>query len=436
MTRLGPALGVRAFRSWWLAYGAMYVSVQMIDVAIGWQVYVRHRSTLDLGLIGLVEFIPMLLLAVPAGVLADRLPRRTIFAVALILGAAIGTGLAVLSGLHDAAIVPYLLLALGMGVMMAFVSPAATAIAPTLVSAELLASAMTLRSIATRAGSVVGPALGGALFAISASLAYATAAGLCIAAAAAALRIPPARCFPLDAELGGTPTGLQSVSEGLRFLRHTPILLGAMLLDLVGVLLGGAIALLPVYASSILHVGPTGLGLLRAAPAIGALLAGAALTRRPLGPRIGRTLLHAVALFGVSVAVFGLSRSYALSLLALGFSGFVDMYNMNIRSTISALATPDQLRGRVGAVETVFISGSNELGAFESGLTASLIGTIPAVVAGGALTLVLALTWRWTFPALANADRQHLAADTQTTASPADCRSLRNPARNAPPGLM
>jgi MFS family permease len=405
MSRLGPALGVRDFRSWWLAYAAMYVAVQMIDVAIGWQVYAQHRSTLDLGLIGLVEFIPMVILALPAGAVADNRPRRTIFAASLLLGSAIGSGLAVLSGLHVTAIVPYFLLALGIGVMMAFVSPAATAMAPAVVPADLLPSAMTLRAVATRAGSVLGPALGGALFAISATLAYGTAAALCLAAAGAAWRIRPGRP---TGRMGtaGSAAGMQGVLEGMRFLRATPILLGAILLDLLGVLLGGAIALLPVFASSILHVGPAGLGILRAAPAVGALVAGAAITLRRLGPRLGRTLLNAVALFGASMVVFGLSRSYALSLAALGFSGFVDMFNMNIRSTISALATPDRLRGRVGAVESVFISGSNELGAFESGVAAALVGTVPAVVAGGVLTIAIALIWQRTFPALAHADRR------------------------------
>jgi MFS family permease len=418
VSRLGPALAVRDFRAWWLAYGAMYLSVQMIDVAIGWQVYTEHHSTLDLGLIGLVEFIPMLLFSLPAGVLADRRPRRTIFAISLLFGTGIGAGLAVLCGLHDMAIVPYLSLALAMGVMAAFVSPAAMAMAPTLVPAELLASAMTLRSIATRTGSVAGPALGGLLFAISAPLAYAVAAALSLVAAVAVLRIAAGR-LPVDARTADAPAAVQGVLEGLRFLRRTPILLGAILLDLLGVLLGGAVALLPVYASSILHVGPTGLGILRAAPAIGALLAGVALSRRPLGPRLGRTLLHAVAIFGVSMVVFGLSRSYALSLLTLAVSGFADMYNMNIRSTISALATPDHLRGRVGAVETVFISGSNELGAFESGLSASLIGTVPAVVGGGVLTILLAVLWPRMFPSLAHADRQHLVAETQIPADAA-----------------
>jgi hypothetical protein len=195
------------------------------------------------------------------------------------------------------------------------------------------------------------------------------------------------------------------VLAGIGFVRNTPILLGAILLDLLAVLFGGAVALLPLFARSILHVGPTSLGLLRSAPAVGALFAAALLTRRPLARRAGRTLLVAVGTFGASMIVFGLSRSFWLSLLALGVSGFVDMFSMNIRATTVALATPDRLRGRVLAVEMVFISASNQLGAFESGLAAFLIGAIPAVVIGGALTVAIALSWSRWFPALAQVDR-------------------------------
>jgi MFS family permease len=199
--------------------------------------------------------------------------------------------------------------------------------------------------------------------------------------------------------------GLSSVLAGIRFVRHTQILLGAILLDLMAVLFGGAVALLPLFARSILHVGPTGLGVLRSAPAVGALLGAAALTRWPLGGRAGRKLLTVVGVFGASIVVFGLSHSFVLSLFALAVSGFVDMFSMNIRATTVALATPDHLRGRVLAVEMVFISASNQLGAFESGLAAFVIGAVPAVVAGGALTVVIALSWSRLFPALAGVDR-------------------------------
>jgi MFS family permease len=377
--RLGPALEVRDFRLWWLAMLGMGISLQMLEVAIGWEVYAQHRNTLYLGLIGLAEFIPMFVLALPAGHLADRLPRRLMFACSLLLGVGVGVGLALLSGSGDTAILPYLALAVGAGITMAIGSPAARAMPPTLVSAELLGSAMTLRSIATQTAQVLGPALGGLLYGTSSVLVYLLAAGMCLSAVVCVLAMDPQP--PAEIVDQGEPAapGLESVLEGLRFVSRTQILLGAILLDLLAVLFGGAVALLPVFARSILHVGPTGLGILRAAPAVGALLAAALITRRPLLRRAGRTLFTVVGLYGASIVVFGLSRSFPLSLLALGVSGFVDLFSMNIRSTTAALATPDRLRGRVGAVEMVFISASNQLGAFESGLAAFLVGTVPAV---------------------------------------------------------
>jgi MFS family permease len=198
---------------------------------------------------------------------------------------------------------------------------------------------------------------------------------------------------------------LHSVLEGLRFVGRTKIVLGAILLDLMAVLFGGAVALLPVFAKSILHVGPTGLGVLRAAPAVGALVAAAIITGRPIGRHAGRTLLVVVGLFGASIVVFGFSRVFVVSLIALAVSGGVDLYSMNIRATTVALATPDRLRGRVMAVEMVFISASNQLGAFESGLAAFLVGTVPAVVGGGVVTMLIALGWSRLFPALARVGR-------------------------------
>jgi hypothetical protein len=202
-------------------------------------------------------------------------------------------------------------------------------------------------------------------------------------------------------------------------VRHTQILLGAILLDLLAVLFGGAVALLPIFAKSILHVGATGLGVLRAAPAVGALLGAAVITRRPIAGRAGRLLLTVVLLYGASIVVFGLSRSYPLSLAALAVSGFVDLYSMNIRSTTVALATPDRLRGRVNAVEMVFISASNQLGYFESGLAAFLVGTIPAVVGGGIMTMLIAVSWGRLFPALAKVDRLEALKPQSTTAAEA-----------------
>jgi hypothetical protein len=298
---------------------------------------------------------------------------------------------------------------------MALGTPAARALPPTLVPPELLQSAMTLRSIATQIGQVSGPALGGLLYGVSPSLVYLLAAGACLVAAALVMAMHPAQAADVavahtrgagdDDEAESQGADLHSVLEGLSFVRRTPILLGAILLDLLAVLFGGAVALLPIFAKSILHVGATGLGVLRAAPAVGALLGAAVITRRPIARHAGRLLLTVVFIYGACIVVFGLSRSYPLSLAALGVSGFVDLYSMNIRSTTVALASPDRLRGRVNAVEMVFISASNQLGYFESGLAAALVGTIPAVVGGGFMTMLIALSWRHLFPALANVDR-------------------------------
>jgi MFS family permease len=404
MRRLGPAMQERDFRLWWLASIGMGISEQMLAVAIGWEVYSQHRSPLDLGWIGLAEFIPMFVLALPAGQLADRVPRRLVFAGALLLAASVGAGLALLSASGDTSIAPYLALAFGAGTAMALGTPASRAMTPTLVPLEHLASAMTLRSIATQMGQVVGPALGGLLFAISGVLVYSLAAAICVFASLCVIAMHPRPAAEVGEGATAAP-GLDSVLEGLRFVGRTQILLGAILLDLLAVLFGGAIALLPVFARSILHVGPIGVGFLRAAPALGALLAAAVVTRRPIGGRAGRTLLIVVGLYGASIVVFGLSTVYLVSFVALGVSGFVDLYSMNIRSTIVALATPDRLRGRVSAVEMVFISASNELGAFESGVAAFLVGTVPAVVGGGLITMLLAATWSQIFPAIANVDR-------------------------------
>jgi MFS family permease len=401
LAHLGPALEIRDFRLWWLAMLGMNTALQMLEVAIGWEVYAQHNSPLDLGWIGLAEFAPMFVLAIPAGHLADRLSRRRVFAIALLVGVAVGVGLAVLSRSAVSSVLPYLALAAGAGTVMAIGTPAARALPPTLVPAGLLPSAMTLRSIASQSAQVAGPALGGLLYAVSPTLVYVLAAALCLLASVSVVMI---RARPAAVTRPASP-GIESVLEGMRFVRRTPIILGVILLDLLVVLFGGAVALLPVFARSILHVGPEGLGVLRAAPAVGALVAAAIITRRPLVRKAGRRLLLVVAVFGGSIIVFGLSRIFALSLVMLAVGGFADMISVNIRTTTVTLATPDRLRGRVSAVEMVFISASNQLGAFESGLAASLVGTVPAVVGGGVITLAIALSWRRLFPSVARIDR-------------------------------
>jgi len=400
--RLPRAMRERDFALFVVVVLAMNLAEQMIAVAIGWQVYSIGHRAFDLGLIGLLEFAPVLLLAIPAGTLVDRASRRLVLAASAGLLIAIAALLVLVSADGARSLWPFLALAGGIGVAMALSFPATRAVSPSLVPPEILPSALAIRSVASQIGVVAGPALGGLLFAVAPSVAYATAAGLFAVSMVAVLCmrlrfavIPPAGTA---APAGGQ---LRALLGGIHFIRATPVLLGAILLDLFAVLFGGAVALLPVFAQSILHTGPVGLGILRSAPAVGAVFAGVLLVRRPLPTRAGRTLIAVVVAFGASMVVFGLSRSIALSLAALVVSGAVDMVSMNIRSTTATLVTPDHVRGRVGSVEAVFIGASNELGAFESGTAAALIGTVPAVVAGGALTILIAVAWTALFPQLA-----------------------------------
>ncbi len=401
LSRVPHVLRERDFFLLWVALLAMNLAGQMVAVAVGWQVYAIHRSALDLGLIGLAEFVPLPLLALPAGQLADRLPRRLVFGVSIVLTGIVTSLLLVVSLAGARSLWPFLVLAAGTGISSALGNPAGRAIPPTIVPPESLGSALALRSAGSQAAVVAGPALGGLLFALHPELVYGLGTVLLGVALGCVLGLRVGGRVP-----AGEPTpGLDSLLAGIRFVRRTPVLLGAITLDLFAVLFGGAIALLPLFARSILHTGPIGLGVLRSAPAVGALLAAVVIARRPLAGNAGRTLLVVVGAFGVSMVVFGLSRWFAVSLIALAVSGFVDMISMNIRSMTTALATPDPLRGRVNAVEWVFISASNELGAFESGAAAALVGAMPAVVAGGVLTILIALVWPKLFPALARIDR-------------------------------
>jgi hypothetical protein len=376
----------------------------MVAVAVGWQVYAIHHDPLDLGLIGLAEFLPLLLLALPAGQLADRFPRKFVYAASVVIAAGVNAVLLVVTIAGATELWPFLALAATTGVAAAIGSPAGRALPPELVPAEILAGAMALRSTGVQAAVIAGPAVGGLLFAVRPELVYIVSSALLAAGFVAVLALPR-RVVAVEATAPRPLPGLSGVLDGIRFIKRTPVLLGAIALDLFAVLFGGAVALLPLFARDILHVGPVGLGILRSAPATGAVAAGILLTRRPLRANVGRLLLVVVAGFGVSMIVFGLSRSFVLSLVALAASGFTDMVSMNIRSTTVALATPDLLRGRVNAVEMVFISASNELGAFESGAAAALIGAVPAVVVGGVATVVIAVVWLRLFPPLARLDR-------------------------------
>ena len=400
MPALPPSLAVRDFRLLWIGILSSGFAAQMTAVAVGWQVYAIHRSAFDLGLIGLAEFVPLPLLALPAGQLADRLARKRVFAVSL-AGEALVAGLLLVVTLHGAhALWAFVALAFLTGATLAIGSPAARALTPELVPADLLAGAIAIRSVAFEAATITGPALGGVLFAAKPEAVYAVAVALFGVAIVNVLLLSRRAPAPT-----GEAPGIESLLGGIRFIRATPVLLGAITLDLFAVLFGGAVALLPLYARSILHTGPIGFGVLRSMPAAGALLGAILLTRRSIGGRAGAKLLWVVGAFGACMVVFGLSRTIWLSAAALALSGFVDMFSMNIRQSTVALATPNALLGRVNSVEMVFISASNELGAFESGAAAALLGATPAVVAGGAITIVLALVWPRVFPALARIDR-------------------------------
>jgi MFS family permease len=390
----------RDFVLYLLVTVATAVAIEMTFVAVGWQVYAISGSPLDLGLVGLAMFIPLPLLALPAGHLADRFPRRTVLVLAIALDAAVFCGLLAVTRYDVDQTWPFFALAFFTGVATAVGAPASRALTPSLVPLEILPRALAVRSVAFQVSVIGGPALGGLLFAIGAELVYAVAAVLSVVSLLAAVLLRTGR----DGA-GASAPDLASVLAGVRLVRRTPVLLGAISLDLFAVLFGGAVALLPVFAKDVLDVGPAGLGVLRAAPAVGALACALVLTRRPVRRHIGRTLLTVVALYGVTMIVFGLSTTMWLSLLALAAGGAVDMVSVVLRQTILPFVTPDELRGRVNAVEMVFISASNELGAFESGVAAALIGAVPAVIVGGVLTIGVALTCTKLFPALARVDR-------------------------------
>ena len=400
LSRLVPALRYRDFALLAGANAASIFGNQMAAVTIGWQVYAIRKDAFDLGLIGLAEYVPLLLLALPAGQLADRLSRRLVFAVSLVLQVAVLVLLVLvtLGGAHR--LWQFYALAGANGVVSAVGWPAARSLFPTLVPEESMAEAMALRSTGMQAAIIAGPALGGLLFAVRPELPYAVAAGVILLSLVWMVQLREPVLERLDER-----AGLESLLAGLRFVFRTDVLLGAISLDLFAVLFGGAVALIPAFARTILHVGPVGNGVLRSAMAVGAFVGAIMLTRRPVGANAGRKLLTTVAVFGAALVVFGVSHSFALSVVALVVAGFADMISMNIRSTTIALVTPNEVRGRVTAVEMVFISASNELGAFESGVAASLLGLVAGVVVGGSITIAIALGWSRLFPALAGVDR-------------------------------
>jgi len=383
-----------------VALGTTGFAMSMATVAIGWQVYSVRENPLDLGLIGLAEFLPLLIFALPAGHAADRFPRRRVYALMVVVDMVVFSALLLVTLRGADRVWPFFALAFLTGTGSAFGSAAGRALTPSLVPQEILVSALAQRSIVVQFSVVVGPAVGGILFSIKPELVYAVGIALSLVALACVLALRKGR----EPVVEGS-ANLGEVLAGVRLIRRTKVLLGAISLDLFAVLFGGAVALLPVFAKDVLEVGPTGLGFLRTAPSLGAFLAALAIARYPIRQRAGPTLFVVVAGFGACMVVFGLSREMWLSLLALALGGAFDLVSVVLRSTILPLVTPDELRGRVNAVEMVFISASNELGAFESGVAAALIGAVPAVVLGGVATVVIAGVWWKLFPALARVDR-------------------------------
>ena len=375
-------------------------ATQIVSVSIGWLIYDLTRNPLNLGLVGLVQFLPFPLLVFVTGVAADRYSRRRIMALCAAGGALCVTGLLSLTYTGVTAVWPIYALLTLFSVTRAFLAPAATSLLANLVTGPKFAPALAINSTAFQAALILGPMAGGLLYGVSAQAALGTAIVLLVTATLLMLTIPaPAQHSRRE------PTTPAVLLAGARYVWTNKMVLGASTLDLFAVLLGGATALLPVYARDILDAGPLGLGLLRAGPGVGAILMGLLLASRPLRSHAGLWMFGGVAMFGLATTLFGLSTQPWLSVAAMVVLGASDMISINVRATLVQLATPDELRGRVTAVNQVFISTSNELGEFRAGTMASLIGAVPAVVLGGIATLGVAGLWAALFPDLRRAQR-------------------------------
>jgi MFS family permease len=398
----GAAFAHRDFRRYVVSSLALNLGAQMTTVAVGWQIYALTHRAIALGLVGLVQFAPVLVLTLPGGNVADRFDRGRIVAVCNVTLALCILALCALAVRH-AGPAPIYAVLFFVGVARAFLAPAAQAVVPGLVPPEHFANAVTWTSTTWQVSTIAGPALGGILYgaAKGPTWVYASAALLLALAAVTAFAIRPHAPLQTQPQHGT----LARVAEGLRFVWTRPVILESISLDLFAVLLGGATALLPIFASDILHVGPLGLGLLRSAPAAGAALTAVGLAYRPLTRRAGPILLVCVALFGVATIVFGLSRHFGLSLAALVVLGASDMVSVVVRSTVVQLRTPHEMRGRVSAVNMVFISSSNDLGELESGLTAAWLGAVPAVLVGGVGTLIVVAVYTFALGSLRKIDR-------------------------------
>lgn len=385
----------RGFVAFWLSLVCSGIALEMTSLAVAWQMYATTGKASDLGLIGLAHFLPALLMALPGGHLADRHDRRRLVMIADLLGAVAALGLATAS-LAGAPGRTWLLMAVALGGLAAAIRrPALQSLVPGLVPQGMLAQAYAATSVAGELTVVIGPVVGGLLYLAGSQTVYVSACVLMIGSALllAGIRYVPE---PLDAEAAKAT----DLFAGVRFIWARPDLLGIISLDLFAVLLGGATALLPIFAKDILHAGPTGLALLRISPSIGALLLGLWLSRHPPNHRVGALMFGCVAGFGVSTVVFGLSTHLWLSMLALTALGAFDMVSMVIRGALMQLETPGHMRGRVSAVNGMFIGTSNQLGEFESGMLAAWLGAVPAVVLGGCGTLIVVALWMRLFPSL------------------------------------
>ena len=369
-------------------------------VAVGWQIYELTDSALALGLAGLIQFLPSLILMFAIGPIVDRGNRGVILRLCRIIEAMVAATLAIGSVQGWLTRDLMFVLVAVIGTAKAFAMPTGQSLMPTLVPAQILPRAIALSSTAHQTGTIVGPALGGLLYAIAPPVVYGGSAALFTLAAIMVFLIRV-----LSKAKNTNPLTREYLFGGIAYIRSNPSLLGAMALDMFAVMLGGATALLPIFAKDILQTGPWGLGLLRCAPAIGALAMALYLSRFPIERRTGRSLLGSVAVFGVCMIVFGLSTSFALSMLVLALSGAADMVSVVIRISIMQLETPDEMRGRVSAVNSLFIGASNQIGEFESGVVAAAIGPVASTVVGGVGTLLIVALWlRW-FPLLARRDK-------------------------------
>jgi len=394
---------IPAFRAFWLARLTSTIAQMAMIIVIGWQVYDLARETmglkeaaLRLGLIGLVQFAPLFILTLVTGWTADRVDRRWIARAAVALELACALALAWYAWRGTTTFAALYTVAALLGVARAFAGPALGALAPNLVPRKILPNAIALSSIAWQSGAIAGPALGGYLYAWAPVAPYAASALLFGAALIGLLAIDPVA----RAETMATRNPWAQMVEGLRYVRHNRLVLGAISLDLFAVLLGGATAMLPAFARDVLHAGPEGLGHLRAAPAVGATLTAAFFAVMPLKTHVGVKMLVAVGIFGGATIIFGVSRSMPLSLVCLALLGAADMFSVYVRQSLIQLYTPDAMRGRVGAVSSLFISASNELGEAESGFLGAIIGPVAAVIAGGIGAILVVFIWAWKFPEL------------------------------------